>query len=63
MEKLHSYQGWSGRVHEVRDDIKAKITNWKESHAGENIVDLTKNYAGKSETRSDDYSHIYRLVQ
>lgn len=50
-------------MHEIRDDIKSKIANWKEAHAGENIVDLSKNYAGKNETRSDDYSHIYRLVQ
>jgi solute carrier family 45 protein 1/2/4 len=67
MEKLHSYQGWSGRVHEVRDGIKSKISTWKESHEGENIVDMTKNYArkistGKSDKGRDDFSHIYRLA-
>lgn len=67
MEKLHSYQGWSGRIHEIRDDIKAKISGWRESHEGENIVDLTKNYArkvatGHGDKRSDDFSHIYRYV-
>lgn len=67
MEKLHSYQGWSGRVHEIRDDIKSKIATWKESHEGENIVDLTKNYAknkatGRSDKGRDDFSHIYRLA-
>lgn len=67
MEKLHSYQGWSGRVHEVRDDIKSKISTWKETHEGENIVDLTKNYAkkvstGRRDKARDDFSHIYRLA-
>lgn len=67
MEKLHSYQGWSGRIHGIRDEIKSKVSNWKEEHEGENIVDLTKNYArkistGRGDNRSDDFSHIYRLV-
>lgn len=66
MEKLHSYQGWSGRIHGIRDEIKSKVSNWKEEHEGENIVDLTKNYARKISTgrqdNSNDFSHIYRLV-
>ncbi|KAG5666200.1 hypothetical protein PVAND_017617 [Polypedilum vanderplanki] len=65
MEKLHSYQGWSGRVHEIRDNVKAKISSWRENHEGDNIVDLSKDYArkiskGQSETGKDDFSHIYR---
>lgn len=68
MEKLHSYQGWSGRIHEMRDDIRTKISTWRESHEGDNIVDLTKNYARKISTgrhesgKDDDFSHIYRSV-
>ena len=61
MEKLQSYQGWSGRVHEIRDDIRSKISSWKESHEGENFVDLSKNFArkistGKSDKNQNDFS-------
>lgn len=69
MEKLHEYQGISGRVHEIRDNLRSKFSSWRESHEGDNIVDLTKNYARKISTgrrecdRDDDYSHIYRLVE
>ncbi|CRK90613.1 CLUMA_CG004315, isoform A [Clunio marinus] len=67
MDKLHSYQGFSGRFHEWRDDLKAKFANWREDHEGESLVDLTKNYASRgsanvqgSSENKDDYSHIYR---
>jgi solute carrier family 45 protein 1/2/4 len=66
MEKLHSYQGFSGRVHEIRDNFKAKISSWRENHEGDNIVDLSKDYARKISTGKsdgggrDDFSHIYR---
>ena len=68
MEKLHDYQGFSGRFHEWRDDLKAKFANWREDHEGESLVDLAKNSARKSagsETGGgdkEDYSHIYRSV-
>lgn len=65
MEKLHSYQGFSGRFHEWRDDLKAKYANWREDHEGENLVDLTKSLARNSAQGGDDkedYSHIYRSV-
>lgn len=69
MDKLHSYQGFSGRFHEWRDDLKAKYSNWREDHEGENLVDLTKtlarNAAGNSAqggNDKEDYSHIYRSV-
>jgi solute carrier family 45 protein 1/2/4 len=69
MEKLHEYQGVSGRLHEIRDDLRLKISNWRESHDGDNIVDLTKNYVRKISTsgrrgsdKDNDYSHIYRSV-
>lgn len=66
MDKLHSYQGFSGRFHEWRDDLKAKFANWREDHEGESLVDLTKNTARKSENGGgdkEDYSHIYRSVK
>jgi solute carrier family 45, member 1/2/4 len=66
MEKLHSYQGFSGRFHEWRDDLKAKFANWREDHEGESLVDLAKNTARKSNETGgadkEDYSHIYRSV-
>lgn len=64
MDKLHSYQGFSGRFHEWRDDIRAKFSNWREDHEGESLVDLTKSYSGKAASGGgndkEDYSHIYR---
>lgn len=65
MEKLHSYQGFAGRFHEWRDDLKAKFANWREDHEGENLVDLTKNLArnaagNAAQGDKEDYSHIYR---
>lgn len=63
MDKLHSYQGFSGRFHEWRDDLKAKFANWREDHEGDNLVDLTKNIArntGQGSDDKEDYSHIYR---
>lgn len=63
MDKLHSYQGFSGRFHEWRDDLKARYANWREDHEDESLVDLTKNLArGASQGDKDDYSHIYRSV-
>lgn len=66
MDKLHSYQGFSGRLHEWRDDIKAKFANWREDHEGESLVDLTKsvtrNISAGGNGDKEDYSHIYRSV-
>ena len=67
MDKLHSYQGWGGRFHEWRDNIRSNYSNWKEEHEGEGLVDLTKNYVSKISvnnptTDGNDYSHVYRLV-
>lgn len=59
MDKLHSYQGFSGRLHEWRDDLKAKFSNWREDREGDN---LTKQLGqgGKGGAEEADYSHIYR---
>lgn len=63
MDKLHSYQGFSGRLHEWRDDIRARFANWRENHEGESLVDITKSFTSKSASAGgdkEDYSHIYR---
>lgn len=52
MDKLHSYQGFSGRLHEWRDDLKAKFSSWRDDREGDN---LTKNGVDEA-----DYTHIYR---
>lgn len=66
MEKLHEYQGWTGRFHEWRDGVRQKFGNWKEENRDQNFVDIAKDYArklstaeGKNDT-DNDYSHIYR---
>lgn len=67
MEKLHEYQGFSGRLHEWRDGIKERYGNWKEKNRDQNFVEIAKDYARKLSTgegisgKGDDYSHIYRL--
>lgn len=61
MEKLHSYQGFSGRLHEWRDDIKAKFARFREDHEGENLVDFARKAASQGgQGEKEDYSHIYR---
>jgi zona occludens toxin (predicted ATPase) len=68
MEKLHNYQGFQGRFHEWRDDLKAKFANWREDHEGESLVDLANSSVRKAASNEpggvvkEDYSHIYRSV-
>ncbi|XP_061399441.1 proton-associated sugar transporter A [Musca vetustissima] len=63
MEKLHEYQGFTGRLHEWRDNIKEKIVGFREQNPG-NIVELAKNTANDqlkgNANANQDYSHIYR---
>ncbi|XP_055585955.1 proton-associated sugar transporter A [Uranotaenia lowii] len=33
MEKLHGYQGWTGRLHEFKDSVREKHAAWKEQRA------------------------------
>lgn len=64
MEKLHSYQGWGGRIHEWRDDIKVRYENWRETHP-ETLIELVKKTARQQATENsdpDDFSHIYRYI-
>lgn len=63
MEKLHEYQGFTGRLHQWRDNVKETFSNLRE-HNTTNIVDLAKTTASdqlKGNASADqDYSHIYR---
>lgn len=60
MEKLHSYQGWGGRMHEWRDQIRERYANWREQHP-EPVIELIKKGVRPSPS-NDEYSHIYRSL-
>ena len=66
MEKLHEYQGWTGRFHSWRDNARLKYSSWREVHQDETIVEVAKNYARKvaamdvGKPGEEDYSHVYR---
>ncbi len=67
MEKLHSYQGWGGRFHEWKDDLRTRYDNWREEHP-ETLIELVKRVTREQAEQAgggatDDYSHIYRLVE
>ncbi|XP_076681170.1 loss of visual transmission isoform X2 [Andrena cerasifolii] len=66
VDKLHEYEGFAGRVHDVRDKIKEKWEVWKEWKNG---VPLDRGVEGflnhlrgppKLERTLDDYAHVYR---
>lgn len=75
-EKLHEYQGWGGRLHEWKDDVKTKYSDWRESNQQQNVVELLLRKAaptpadgmdpsaqsGGGGLGQKDYSHIYRSV-
>lgn len=62
MEKLRSYQGFSGQFSEWKSNARAKYDNWKEDHGNESLVDIGGNLAKNSSGNEseNDYSHIYR---
>ncbi|XP_059219473.1 proton-associated sugar transporter A [Stomoxys calcitrans] len=63
MEKLHEYQGFTGRFHQWRDNVREKISNFREQNPS-NIVELAKTTANDqlkgNANANQDYSHIYR---
>ncbi|KAH8379371.1 hypothetical protein KR009_004449 [Drosophila setifemur] len=63
MEKLHDYQGATGRLHQWRDNLKEMYTNFKED-SSTNFVERSKNAVLSqlkgNESNSKDYSHIFR---
>lgn len=63
MEKLHEYQGITGRLHQWRDNIKEKYSSINQENST-NIFEKAKNTAldqlkGNASANAD-YSHIYR---
>jgi hypothetical protein len=69
MDKLHEYQGTSGRFEEWKNNLREKYANWKETHENESLVDIGINFAKNSTSKSggndseNDFSHIYRSVK
>ncbi|XP_077297213.1 loss of visual transmission [Arctopsyche grandis] len=68
VDKLHEYEGWLGRAHIWRDQIRARVTNWQKPII---LKDLQAKLSGKPRPPTDleisqvkksdeDYSHIYR---
>lgn len=63
MEKLHSYQGWIGRLHEWQQSFRERFTNWRQENP-ETVIELLKKQVSNRATTRDnaDYSHIYRSI-
>nr|XP_012140944.1 PREDICTED: proton-associated sugar transporter A-like isoform X3 [Megachile rotundata] len=66
VDKLHEYEGFAGRVHDVRDKIKEKWEVWKEWKNGipldQGVGGVINHLRGppKLERSLDDYAHVYR---
>lgn len=65
---MHEYEGFAGRVHDVRDKFKEKWETWKEWKNGipmdQGIEGILNHMRGppKLERTLDDYAHIYRYM-
>lgn len=65
-EKLHEYEGVTGRIHGVRDKVKEKWDEWKEWKSAiptdQGLEGVVGHLRGppKLERSLDDYEHIYR---
>lgn len=75
MEKLHDYQGWTGRFHEFKEGLRAKRDAWREQRSG-GFIQYLRDSITPSNQRQDnidsnapwgentvDFSHIYRYVR
>lgn len=61
MEKLHEYQGLTGRLHQLRDNIKEKYSNQENPSNFLTKVKTTALDQLKGNASANvDYSHIYR---
>lgn len=61
MEKLHEYQGLTGRLHQLRDNIKEKFSNQENPGNFLTKVKTTALDQLKGNASANvDYSHIYR---
>uniref|UniRef100_A0A336M410 CSON011274 protein n=1 Tax=Culicoides sonorensis TaxID=179676 RepID=A0A336M410_CULSO len=43
VDKLHEYQGFAGRFHEWRDNVKAQYTTWREENRQQSLLQLLIN--------------------
>lgn len=68
VDKLHDYEGFTGRLHGFRDKISEKWSGWKE---WKDQIPTDKGIGGvfshlrgppKLERTLDDYSHVYRYI-
>lgn len=63
MEKLNEYQGWTGRLHEFRDNVKEKCRENSHGNVVQALIQrcLSTGPASDGEAGNEpDYSHIYR---
>lgn len=66
VDKLHEYQGLTGRFHGFRDKIQEKWSGWKEWKdeipTDKGISGIFNHLRGppKLERSLEDYSHVYR---
>lgn len=60
MDKLHSYVGWIGRIHEFRDQIRERYNQAKEENPESAIGLIKRLIQGDKENGDVDYSHIHR---
>lgn len=68
VDKLHEYEGFAGRVHDVRDKVKERwdlFKEWKTSvPLDQGLPGVLNHFRGppKLERTLDDYAHIYRYI-
>ncbi|CAA9999623.1 unnamed protein product [Nesidiocoris tenuis] len=61
MEKLQAYQGFTGRIHAIRDDIKEKWQSWREGKPFQiNLLSKSPPSQEGQVDRDDDYAHVFR---
>lgn len=66
VDKLHEYEGLTGRVHGVREKVREKwdgFKEWKsEIPTDRGVAGIVSHLRGppKLERTLDDYSHVYR---
>lgn len=66
VDKLHEYEGLTGRIHGVRDTFREKFEGWKEWKreipTDKGLAGLVNHLRGppKLERTLEDYSHVYR---
>ncbi|CAH1374088.1 membrane-associated transporter protein [Tenebrio molitor] len=59
MEKLHRYEGFVGRLHTIRDNVKDRWSVWREQNPG-TITEILHQKCSSPAEVHHDFSHIYR---